>query len=108
MLGTAIVYQVTGGGWSPAYEADDARSWRNECEGRPQALADFLRGWKNKYETLAWIGFPASGWPNVWTESNYSIRHLRVRFFFRWFVIRSLSMGLGFSGFLLRFAERDR
>ncbi|MCJ1269695.1 hypothetical protein MMC22_009587 [Lobaria immixta] len=75
--GTAIVYQITGGGWSPAYEAGDPRSWRNECEGRSQALSDILGEWKKKYESLTWIGFPASGWPNVWTESNYKVKDIK-------------------------------
>lgn len=79
-----MVYQVTGGGWSPAYESDDPRSWRNECEGRSQKLADFLREWKNKYETLTWIGFPASGWPNVWTESNEKVQDIKVSIFCHW------------------------
>lgn len=87
-LGTAIIYQVTGGGWSPAYKADDPRSWRNECEGRAQMLADILHEWKRKYEDLEWIGFPASGWPSVWTESTCPVQDFKVFCTRQFFCIR--------------------
>jgi len=70
LKGTVIRYQVTGGGWPPEYPADDARSWRNECELPAQRLADFLSKWKENYESLTWIGFPLAGWPNIWDEES--------------------------------------
>lgn len=65
-------YQAMGAVYSPAYPADDARSWRNECvqPGQARRLGDVLNEWKAQYTELHWIGFPRCGWPHIWTEED--------------------------------------
>jgi hypothetical protein len=79
-------YNVQDYNEEPQYEEDEARSWRNQCEGETKPLAALLDEWKRKYFKLEWMGHSMNGWPTVvWADrgdENYEevkVSHARLR-----------------------------